>query len=174
MKMDQSARKKEQTYLLQANSVYSETKENWKNRQKSSSQPYHKHVSSVNSKTYTYCIPFWLMLILNFIWDNKTSRGTGAFLLRFSTPKTLISVYSRFKLLRDKGIIWKSFGTGTEYINCNFLLNRFIVAFTFSYCIFPYKVAYTFSFDAKHSYSNERFILMTIKLFLLCIYAEVN
>ena len=31
MKMDQSARKKEQTYLLQANSVYSETKENWKN-----------------------------------------------------------------------------------------------------------------------------------------------
>ena len=51
MKMDQSARKKEQTYLLQANSVYSETKENWKNRQKSSSQPYHKHLSSVNSKT---------------------------------------------------------------------------------------------------------------------------
>ena len=53
------------------------------------------------------------MLILNFIWDNKTSCGSGAVLIRFSTPKTMFSVYSRFKLLWDKGIIYHSFGSGT-------------------------------------------------------------
>ena len=41
-----------------------------------------------------------LLLVLNFTLDNETSIGIGAVLRRFSTPITLFSVYSRFKLLR--------------------------------------------------------------------------